>query len=138
MGLDFKDTDLDIQVAAGATLQTILEQYGYEHLRNIEEQVLLKIFLPGAVIATGGSVVYSSAAMKRLQAAGPVIYLKTDLVTLQHRVNNAPHRGIANGPGMTLTDVFNERTPLYERYATRVIDVSTGNPDQIASRILQA
>ena len=42
-GLRFVDTDLDIQVREQATLQTILELQGYQHLRAIEQEVLLVI-----------------------------------------------------------------------------------------------
>ncbi|MCB1731211.1 MAG: shikimate kinase, partial [Halieaceae bacterium] len=78
-GLRFVDTDLDLQVRAGATLQEILERDGFQRLRQLEHEVLLAIDLAGAVIATGGSVVYSADAMRRLRAAGPVAYLRADL-----------------------------------------------------------
>ena len=54
-GLRFVDTDLDIQVRENATLQQILEQHGYLHLRAIEQEVLLGITLDHAVISTGGT-----------------------------------------------------------------------------------
>ncbi len=69
-GLAFVDTDLAIQSHAGATLQDILEREGYLHLREIEEGILLGVALENAVIATGGSVVYSEVAMRRLRSAG--------------------------------------------------------------------
>ena len=94
-GLRFVDTDLDIQVRAGASLQQILERDGYQRLRALEEDVLLALDLQGAVVATGGSAVYSEAAMGRLKQAGPVVYLEVDLATLQRRVAAAPLRGIA-------------------------------------------
>ena len=70
-GLRFADTDLEIQLRAGATLQEILERDGHLHLRALEEQVLLALPLDGAIISTGGSVVYSEAIMRRLREAGP-------------------------------------------------------------------
>ena len=41
LGLDFVDTDITIQVREGRTLQEILDESDYLHLREIEEQVLL-------------------------------------------------------------------------------------------------
>ena len=66
-------------------MQQILEREGYLHLRALEQQVLLAIEPGGAIIATGGSVVYSATSMARLKAAGPVVYLEADLATLQQR-----------------------------------------------------
>ena len=136
-GLRFVDTDLDIQVRESATLQHILDQHDYLHLRAIEEQVLLDISLDHAIISTGGSVVYSHNAMQRLQDAGPIVYLAADLATLQQRVASAPLRGIASIAGQTYAQVFAERTPLYRRYAKITIDAASGSADTVAATILK-
>ena len=135
-GLRFADTDLDIQLRENATLQTILERHGYRYLRAVEQEVLLDIPLGRAIISTGGSVVYSESVMRRLRAAGPVVYLKTDLATLAERVATAPLRGIASSEGHSYADVFAERTPLYERYADIIVDANGGTADQVAADIL--
>lgn len=135
-GLRFVDTDLDIQVRAQATLQQILEREGYLHLRALEQEVLLTTDTDGAVIATGGSVVYSAAAMHRLQTAGPVVYLEADLATLRQRVAEAPLRGIASAAGQDFADVFAERTPLYRGYADLTVDVAGESADTAAAAIL--
>ena len=137
-GLRFCDTDLDIQVREQATLQAILEQHGYRHLRSVEEQVLLDIDLRDAVISTGGSVVYGSAAMNRLKRAGPVVYLECTIEQLQHRVASAPNRGIASRLGQSFVDIYAERTPLYAQYADVTVDASLGTADQVAASILAA
>ncbi|PLW83708.1 shikimate kinase [Kineobactrum sediminis] len=131
-GLAFNDTDLAIQVAAGATLQEIIDSRGHLALRAIEQDILLSVPLENSVIATGGSVVYSDAVMQRLRGAGPVIYLKVDLDTLSRRVAAAPPRGIASGAGMGYADVFHERTPLYERFADIIVESSHRDPQQVA------
>ncbi|TGD72995.1 shikimate kinase [Mangrovimicrobium sediminis] len=138
-GLRFLDTDLDIQVREGASLEDILQGRGYRYLRQVEEAVLLEIDLNQAVIATGGSVVYSEAAMARLHALGPVVYLRADLDTLEARVASAPPRGIANDTGQGYAEVFAERTPLYERHAdlTVTVDAASGQPEDVAARIVQ-
>lgn len=136
-GLRFVDTDLDIQVHAGATLQHILEEHGYQHLRAIEQEVLLAIELEQAVIATGGSVVYSDAAMQRLKAAGPVIYLQAGLATLEQRVAAAPPRGIACDEKQDFPAIYAERTPLYRRYADASVEADAGTPETVAAQIVQ-
>jgi shikimate kinase len=137
-GLRFVDTDLNIQVQAGATLQQILDSNGYQYLRSLEKEVLLGIELNGAIIATGGSVVYSDVVMRQLTTAGPVVYLEADLATLQQRVASAPLRGIACAVDQEFADIFAERTPLYRRYADLIVDASAGTPETVATMILQA
>lgn len=136
-GRRFVDTDLDIQVRAGATLQQILERDGHLQLRALEQQVLLDVDLAGAVIATGGSVPYSDAAMQRLRAAGPVVYLEADLATLEQRVAAAPPRGIASDSNQDFAGIFAERTPLYSHYADLRVDATGSGPEAVAAIILQ-
>lgn len=136
IGLQFRDTDLDIQVEMGATLQEIIEQTGYERLREIEEQVLLSIPLTQSVISTGGSVVYSEKVMARLREAGPIVYLWSDLDTLEQRVAAAPLRGIASSTAQSFADVYAERTPLYERHAGHTVSSTAGSVDEVAALIV--
>jgi shikimate kinase len=136
-GLRFVDTDLDIQQRAGATLQQILDRHGYLYLRDLEQQVLLEVDLKSAVIATGGSVAYSEAAMARLGAAGPVIYLEVDRATLERRVAAAPARGIACDSGKNFAEILDERAPLYQRYADITVDAGVSSPESVALTIMQ-
>lgn len=136
-GLRFADTDLDIQVRENATLQQILERHDYRYLRAVEQDVLLDIALDHTIVSTGGSAVYSDAAMGRLCAAGPVVYLETDLATLERRVAAAPLRGIACDATHSYAQVFAERTPLYRRYADITVDAGKGCADDVAAEILR-
>ena len=136
-GLAFRDTDLDIQVHAHATLEEILQRDGYVRLREIEEEILLQIPLGHSVISTGGSVVYSEAAMARLAAAGPVVYLESDFKTLENRVTGAPDRGIASSTQHSFADIYAERTPLYRRYADLTINTADASAEQVAITLLR-
>ncbi|MEP1470020.1 MAG: shikimate kinase [Halieaceae bacterium] len=135
LGRQFRDTDLDIQLRERATLQEILDHRGYQALRKIEEEVLLAIALDDAVISTGGSAVYSEASMQRLQQAGPVVYLNTDLQTLAPRVAATPNRGMASSKEQSFAEVYAERTPLYAQQATHTVDATAGTADDIAMMI---
>jgi shikimate kinase len=137
-GLRFVDTDLDIQVREGATLQEILERSGYQHLRRVEAEVLLDIALDQALISTGGSVVYSRQSMQRLQAAGPIVYLQAPLSLLQQRIARAPLRGIASDNQQSFAEVYAERTPLYEQYADCTVDAGGGCAEEVAAAALAA
>lgn len=137
LGMEFTDTDIAIQARERRTLQDILVGDGHLRLREIEESVLLDIPLKGRILATGGSVIYSAAAMARLTRAGPVVYLRADVATLEERVAANPERGIASDPGQTFEDIFTERTPLYERYASHTVDATGGTADAVAAMLVQ-
>ena len=85
LGLAFVDTDLLIQEQEQATLAEIIAAKGHEALRAIEEQVLLDMDIVPSVISTGGSVVYSEAIMRRLSNASSVIYLRSQLATVEYQ-----------------------------------------------------
>jgi shikimate kinase len=138
VSLEFADTDISIQRREGISLQEVLERSGHLGLRAIEEAVILDEPLAGRVVATGGSAVYSDAVMKRLRAAGPVVYLRAPVHTLQARVAINPDRGIASDGTQTFEDIYAERVPLYERYASHVIDAVGGSADAVAALIVQA
>ena len=136
LGLNFVDTDLLIQVREGETLQRTLEQRGYLALRDIEETVILEMPLSQSLISTGGSAVYSQSAMERLSSAGPIVYLRSTLPILEQRVAKNPDRGIASPPGVTLSDVFEERAPLYAQYGHYTVDCDASAPEDIASTVM--
>lgn len=138
VGLEFTDTDISIQTREGDSLQSILERAGHLAVREIEREVILAEPLAGRVVATGGSAIYSDQVMRRLLAAGPVVYLRADVDTLQARVAVNPDRGIASDGSQTYADIYRERVPIYERYATHIVDAGGGSADAIAAMIVQA
>ena len=89
---------------------------------NIENKVNASINTEKSIIATGGSVVYGKEAMEHLSEIGTVIYLKLDLDSLSKRLGSLEKRGVVLKDGQTLEDLFNERTPLYEKYADIIIN----------------
>lgn len=135
LGLAFVDTDLLIQAQERATLAEIIKARGHEALREVEEQVLLDMAIRPSIISTGGSVVYSDAIMARLVRESQVVYLRSTLETVEYRISLAPDRGIASPGKFTLADVYNERVPLYERYAEVTVDVDVEPAEVIAGHI---
>lgn len=134
----FVDTDLVIQAAEGRRLQDILDRDGVEAFRRLEEKHVLALEARGAVIATGGSVVYSARAMTHLKAHGIVVYLYLPVEALERRVTNLDSRGIVMGPGQTFAAVYRERQPLYERYADLSVDCTGFGHDAVVERTIAA
>ena len=138
LGLAFVDTDLLIQHQEQATLAEIIAAKGHQAFRAIEEQVLLDMDIGASVISTGGSVVYSEAIMNRLSNASSMVYLRSLLATIEYRISLAPDRGIASPGNRTLEEVYNERVPLYERYADITLDVDSETPETLTGHIASA
>lgn len=121
---NFTDTDIVIQVNNDATLAEIIAAVGNERFLDIESTAVQTIVPARTVVATGGSAVYSDPAMESLRATGPVVYLKVDLPELTRRMGDPKARGVVLKPGQTLADLYDERVPLYERWADVTVDTS--------------
>jgi shikimate kinase len=133
---NFIDTDVLIQTQQGRTLQDIVDRDGYAALRRIEEQVLLSLDLRGHVIATGGSAVYSEAAMAHLRSHGIVVFLRVDLPALRTRVHDYDTRGLAKRPDQSLEDLFEERGTLYSQFADLTIDCAGLTHEEVCAGIM--
>ena len=136
LGLGFIDTDLLIQQETGRTLQDIVDEDGYVALRKVEEQVLLHLNVQQHVISTGGSAVYSDAAMKHLKAGGIVVYLDISLDTVCTRIGDYSLRGISKRPEQSLLELYEERSALYSRYADLTIQGDALNQEQVCDALL--
>lgn len=110
---EFIDTDLLIQEREHCTLQEIIDRRGVRELRAIEEDVILALTPEQAVIATGGSAVYSRKAVAHLRTISRVVSLDVSLETVHQRIHNFSSRGLARQPGQGLDDLYAERAPLY-------------------------
>ena len=137
IGYDFIDTDLVIQRQAGMRLGSYLASRGYQALRQLEAEVICALDHAGTVIATGGSAVYSQAAMQHLRANGRVVYLQCALDVLVQRIASMDERGIAAPSGQTLADVQAERIPLYEQFAEITVEVGSDNMDSTLGKIIR-
>ena len=122
LGYQFIDSDLLIQKAEKRTLSKIIADEGTEGFKAIENRVNASIQVENTVIATGGSVVYCDEAMQHLKSEGVVVYLKISLELLSRRLGNLKGRGVVLKEGQTLASLYDERVPLYEKYADLIID----------------
>ena len=121
-GKDFIDSDILIQKSKGSALSEIIESKGIDGFLKCEEQVLLSINALDTVIATGGSAVYSDAAMRHLSEEAVVIYLKIGQEDLKKRLKSIKERGVVMRPGESLEDMYAVRSKLYERYADIIVE----------------
>jgi shikimate kinase len=134
----FVDTDILIQTSQGRTLQDIVDTEGYMVLREIEERILLKLDCFDHVIASGGSAVYSHAAMTHLKSNGVVVFLKVELPILESRIHDFATRGLAKRPEQSIEDLFEERFVLYTKYADVTIECKDFTQEEVCEDIISS
>jgi len=122
MGYEFVDSDLLIQKAEGKLLKDIIAEEGVEGFIAVENRVNASIQTEKTIIATGGSVVYGQEAMEHLREIGTVVYLKLSYPVINSRLHNIQGRGVVLREGQTLAKLYEERIPLYEKYADIVVE----------------
>ena len=124
LGYRFLDSDLVIQERDGRRLHRIIEEEGQAGFLALEEAVNLTLGCDGppTVIATGGSAVYSPAAMSHFKAVGLVVYLRLPYEAVEKRLGSFAHRGVVMPEGYTLRELYDERCALYEAYADVIVD----------------
>ncbi len=135
IGMNFIDTDLIIQERYNTLLQDMINNEGIDSFLRKEEESILSLECNNSVIATGGSVVYSPVSMEHLKKLGKIIYLKLTCEEVVSRINNIKTRGIVIEKGQQLSDVFVQRTPLYEKYCDVIVNCSGVDIESIVERI---
>ena len=138
IGYSFCDTDLVIQQATGKLLKEIISDSGIDGFIETENRINSKLYACRSVIATGGSVVYGDEAMTNLRKIGTVVYLKQDFETISSRLKEIKGRGVVLRDGQTLFDLFNERAPLYEKYADITVELKDGTVEDNVEKVMNA
>lgn len=134
LNLKFIDTDSLICQKHQRTLQDIVNEDGHMKLRQYEEQTVLDINVEQTLISTGGSTVYSVAAMQHLSGISKIIYLCTPYEVIAERIKDLDTRGLVKQTQQSLHDLYLERAPLYEKYAEITVDATLA-PEVVAERI---
>ena len=138
LGYRFLDVDLLIQEKEKKLLHEIIKERGTEGFLEVEDRINAQVEAEHSIISPGGSVVYCEEAMKHLQEIGTVFYLKLDYQILKKRLSNLIGRGVVLKEGQTLKDLYEERVPLYEKYAEYIIDEKKTDAEGTLQKILEA
>ncbi len=135
LGMSFIDSDLVIQEQKGKKLHELIEEHGLDGFLEIEEQVNCSISPRSAIISTGGSAVYSAAAMDHFNQIAIICYLKLSYEGIQERLGDLAERGVVLREGQTLKSLYDERTPLYEKYANLTVECENKNIREIVMEL---
>ena len=120
LNLRLVDTDELIRQRTGLSLGETLARLGDEMFIQLEEKVVLQLGnFDNCLVSPGGSVIYSQKAMDFLKRRSVVVFLNVPVEVILDRVE--PQRGVVRLRDRSLKDLFNERLPLYEKYANHII-----------------
>ena len=137
IGYRFLDTDLIIQEKCGTLLKNIIENEGVDGFIETENRICAVVNASKAVIATGGSAVYGKEAMEHFRSIGTVIYLDQEFDVIDKRLSDIKGRGVVLHEGQTLLDLFNERDPLYRKYAHIICKMTAGSVEENIEIVLK-
>lgn len=137
--LDYTLVELDTIMEGdyGSPLQDILDKLGEDSFLKKQEEDAIRHTSnkDGLIVSPGGSIIYTENAMYHLKKIGMIIYLKAPLALIAQRIGAAPPRGIVGSKAKTLAGLYDERTPLYEKWANDSVNAGE-DAESVVAQIL--
>ena len=138
-GLAFRDTDLDVEQVAGASISDLFVDEGEEAFRQREaEAVRAALAQHEGVLSLGGGAVLR-ADTRRLLADETVVFLAVGLAEATRRVGLSAARPVlAINPRAQLQQLLEQRLPLYREVASCEVDTTGKTADEVADEVRTA
>ncbi|MBV1901941.1 MAG: shikimate kinase [Kordiimonadaceae bacterium] len=140
LGLDFVDSDFEIEQAAGMSVSEIFEKYGEDDFRSGERRVMTRL-LDGTpkVIATGGGAFINAETRALIKSNALTIWLDADTDILVERTGRRDTRPLLKegNPEEILAKLAAERAPFYAEADLKIVS-SEGLHDTVVNAILDA
>ena len=141
LGLDFADSDAEIESRTGVDIAYIFEREGEEGFRIREREVIDALTQKeGIVLATGGGAILLLENRERLAARGTVVFLDTTIEQQLERTRRSRHRPLLAGTDRRarLEELAATRDPLYRSIAAVTIRTDGRAPTAVAGDIARA
>ena len=130
LGMEFVDTDIQIEQRLGETVRQFFEREGEAAFRALESETLAQLLATDRelVLATGGGIVLRDGNRQLLHDRSTVLYLRATPEDLMRRLRHDTQRPLlqVRDPLAKLRELFAQRDPLYRRCAHYVLE--TGRP----------
>lgn len=140
LGLEFTDSDQEIQARTGVDIPTIFEYEGEEGFRDREQTVIDDLTqLDQRVLATGGGAVLRPANRQNLSARGIVVYLECSPEQQYERTYRDRKRPLiqTEDPLGRLRELMAEREPLYRETADYVVSTEGRSASAAVREIME-
>ncbi|MGI5202773.1 shikimate kinase [Spirillospora sp. CA-108201] len=139
LGVPLRDTDADVERAAGKPVGEIFIDDGEERFRELERAAVAEALAghEGVVSLGGGAVL--AAETQDLLAGHTVVYLRVGLSEAIKRVGLASARPLlVLNPRSQMRKLLEERLPIYERLGTVHVDTDGRDPADIVDEVARA
>jgi shikimate kinase len=135
-GVEFRDTDDDVERVDGRAISDIFVESGEEYFRALEREAVARALAEHAgVLAVGGGAVMTPET-RSLLAGHRVVFLRVGLSDAAARVGLGASRPLLLGNVRgTLKALLDERTPVYEAVADRWVDTDGRTPTEVADAV---
>ena len=140
LGLQFVDSDHEIERRNGVSIATIFDIEGEDAFRDREERAIDELMdRQGVLVATGGGVVLREANRIRLRQESLVLFLNPDLETQIKRTLTDRKRPLLQGKdkAAVLKEMRVARYPLYRQVADIEIPVDNRPGKKMMDSILK-
>jgi shikimate kinase len=138
LGLDFVDSDSEIEARTGVDVAFIFEKEGEAGFRRREARAIDELTRRrNIVLATGGGAVLDPANRRALASRGTVIYLEASVKQQLARTRHSQHRPLlqTDDPRGRLAELLAGRDPLYREIADLVVTTDGRRVRQVAGEI---
>lgn len=130
LGRTVYEADALIAQEAGMDIPAIFAQYGEEHFRALETEVLSRLGkLSGAIISTGGGCVTREENYDLLHQNGTILWLQRSTDKLEKTGRPVSLRS-------DLNELYQKREPMYRRFADAAVD-NNGSVEATLEQILE-
>lgn len=139
LGLDFADSDTEIEHRIGMPIRDWFQQHGEESFRDLEQEVIDDLTSSNRIVlATGGGAVLRPSNRDALHSRTHVVYLKSSPEELFRRLRHDTQRPLLQvaDPLNRLRELFRERDPLYRRVAHFVIEAARPSVPALMDMVL--
>jgi shikimate kinase len=138
LGKQFIEMDELIVQRLGQSIPEIVQRYGWQKFRDVEEEITREVAgWDNVVNATGGGVVTREENIRELKKKGKLVWLKANTDTLLRRIGNDQSRPSLTGKSQRedMEAVLAERSPIYQRVADFIVDTEGKMPEEVAKVI---
>lgn len=137
--MELVEMDARIVEEQGMSINDIFAQYGEDHFRDIESQLIVTLGEEGnTIVSCGGGVVVRPQNVKYMKKSGKVVFLSATPETIYDRVKNSTERPILNGHMNVeyIAELMEKRRALYEAAADIKIDTDQKSREEICKEII--
>lgn len=134
-------TDAEVIAQANLPIPQIVEQFGWDHFRNLESAVCQTLTDQNElVVDTGGGVILRKENVAALKVNGVIVWLTAKVPTIASRIRRGTDRPSLSGTKTfveEIEDILTTREPQYKKAADYVIPTDESSPDQVANLIMK-